>query len=210
MGRRQRGQGGVYQRRDGRWEGRIRIRGAGRRSFYARTRRDAVRRFGEARWALGQGLGVTAGTTSLRVFLQSWLLVGRTRLRPITLVTYARDVRRLTDLLGDIPLRNLTPGLIQSAYAGLLEVGFSKRTVEQTHAVLHRALDQAMHWGLTSRNPAALVSPPRSARREMTALSGDQLQRLLNLLPDKGSTKYSSLDLIMAMVNDPELLSEGE
>jgi integrase len=108
-------------------------------------------------------------------------LVCRTRLRPIPLVTYARDVRRLTDMLGDIPLRNLTPGLIQSAYAGLLEAGLSKRTVEQTHAVLHRALDQAMHWGLTSRNPAELVAAPRSPRREMTALSGDQLQELLRV-----------------------------
>ncbi len=181
MERRHRGTGGVYQRGDGRWEGRIRIRGGRRRSFYARTRRDVVTRLGQARWALGQGLGVSAGTTSLRIYLQSWLLVCRTRLRPITLVTYARDARRVTDVLGEIPLRNLTPGLIQSAYAGLLEAGFSKRTVEQTHAVLHRALDQAMHWGLTSRNPAELVTPPRSARREMTALSGDQLRQLLRV-----------------------------
>ena len=29
-------------------------------------------------------------------------------------------------MLGDIPLHNLTPGLIESADAGLLEAGFSK------------------------------------------------------------------------------------
>ncbi len=179
MERRQRGLGGVYQRADGRWEGRLRIRGGRRRSFYARSRRDAIRRVGEARWALGEGLGVSASTTSLRMYLQHWLMVCRTRLGPVTLVTYALDVRRLTSVLGDIPLRNLTPGLLQAAYAALLEQGFSKRTVEKTHAVLHRALDQAMHWGLTSRNPAEVVSPPRSVRREMTALSGNQLQRLL-------------------------------
>jgi integrase len=40
-------------------------------------------------------------------------------------------------------------------------------------------MDQAMHWGLIARNPTELVNPPRPARREMTALSGDQLQRLL-------------------------------
>jgi site-specific recombinase XerD len=173
--------GGVYQRGDGRWEGRIRIRGGRRRSFYARTRRDVVRRLGEARWALGQGLGVSARTTSLSAYLEYWLIVCRTRLRPITLVTYARDVRRLTTVLGDVPLRNLTPGLVQSAYAALLDHGFSKRTVEKTHAVLHRAMGQAMHWGLTVGNPTELVSPPRSAHREMTALSGDQLQQLLRV-----------------------------
>lgn len=36
-----------------------------------------------------------------------------------------------------------------------------------------------MHWGLTSRNPAQLVSPPRPGRREMTALSSEQLRCLL-------------------------------
>jgi hypothetical protein len=109
MDRRHRGLGGVYQRRDGRWEGRIRTRGGPRRSFYARTRRDVVRRLSEARWALGQGLAVSARTTSLRVYLQHWLLVCRTRLRPMTLVTYSRDVRRLTVVFGEVPLRHLTP-----------------------------------------------------------------------------------------------------
>ena len=42
----------------------------------------------------------------MRAFLEYWLMVCQTRLRPITLVTYARDVRRLTAVLGDIPLRN--------------------------------------------------------------------------------------------------------
>ena len=116
------------------------------------------------------------------------LWVCRTRLRPITLVTYARDVRRLTAVLGDIPLRNLTPGLIQSAYNALLDQGFSKRTVEKTHAVLHRAMDQAMHWGLTARNPTELVSPPRPVRREMTALTGSQFGQLLRVT--EGSRWY--------------------
>lgn len=188
MDRRQQGLGGVYQRRDGRWEGRLRIRGGPRRSFYGRSRRDVIRRLGEARWALGQGLVVTAGTTSLRVYLQSWLMVCRTRLRPITMVTYARDARRLADVLGDTPVRSLTPGLIQSAYAALLDQGFSKRTVEKTHAVLHRAMDQAMHWGLTARNPTELVSPPRPVRREMTALTGSQFRQLLQVT--EGSRWY--------------------
>jgi integrase len=109
-------------------------------------------------------------------------------LRPITLVTYARDVRRLTDVLGDVPLRNLTPGLVQSAYTALLDQGFSKRTVEKTHAVLHRAMDQAMHWGLTVRNPTELVSPPRPTRREMTALTTGQFRELLRFT--EGSRWY--------------------
>ncbi len=179
MGKRRTGFGAVYRRRDGRWEGQIRIRGGRRRSFYAHSRRDLIHKLADARWALGEGLPVSAGTQSLRAYLEYWLLVCRSRLRPVTMVTYARDVRRVTGVLGDVPLRRLAPGLIQSAYASLIAQGFSKRTVEKTHAVLHRALDQAMHWGLTMRNPTELVSPPRPARREMTALTGGQLRQLL-------------------------------
>ncbi|MDQ6946005.1 MAG: site-specific integrase [Actinomycetota bacterium] len=188
MARRNRGLGAVFLRADGRWEGQIRIGGGRRRSFYAHTRRDLVHKLADARWALGEGLPVSAGTQSLRAYLEYWLMVCRTRLRPITLVIYARDVRRLTAVLGDVPLRNLTPGLIQSAYAVLLDQGFSKRTVEKTHAVLHRAMDQAMHWGLTARNPTELVSPPRPVRREMTALTGSQFAQLLRVT--EGSRWY--------------------
>src|SRR5712691_962170 len=68
MGKRQRGYGAVYRWRDGRWEGQIRIPGGGRRSFYAKTRRDVIHRLSQERWALGQGLPVSAGTTSLETF----------------------------------------------------------------------------------------------------------------------------------------------
>jgi integrase len=179
MARRNRGLGAVFLRADGRWEGQIRIGGGRRRSFYARTRRDLVHKLAaDARWALGEGLPVNAGTQSLRAYLEYWLMIRGIRLRPITMVAYARDVSRLTAVLGDVPLRSLTPGLVQSAYAAL-DQGFSKRTVEKTHAVLHRAMDQAMHWGPTLRNPTELVSPPRPARREMTALTGAQFRQLL-------------------------------
>ncbi len=75
MGKRTRGCGAVYHRPDGRWEGQIRIPGGGRRSFYARTRRDVIHRLSEARWALGQGLPVSAGTTSLAILFGRWLAV---------------------------------------------------------------------------------------------------------------------------------------
>jgi integrase len=129
MDKRKQGFGAVYRRRDGRWEGQIRIRGGPRRSFYARTRKDAIHKLAEARWTLGQGLPVTSG---------------------------AQPAQGLLHLLAD-----RQPGAPPARH------------------VLHRALSHAMHWGLTGRNPAQLVSPPRPGRREMTALSGAQFQRLL-------------------------------
>jgi hypothetical protein len=57
------------------------------------SRRDPSHKLVDARWALGEGLPVSAGTQSLRAYLEYWLVICRTRLRPITVVTYARDVR---------------------------------------------------------------------------------------------------------------------
>ncbi len=82
MARRNRGLGAVFLRADGRWEGQIRIGGGRRRSFYAHTRRDLVHKLADARWALGEGLPVSARTQSLRAYLEYWLIVCRTRLRP--------------------------------------------------------------------------------------------------------------------------------
>jgi integrase len=81
--------------------------------------------------------------------------------------------------LGRVPLVRLNPLIIQSAYARLEASGLSPRTVFQTHAVLHRALDQAQHWGLVKSNPTELVALPRPHQKEMTALSGAQLALLL-------------------------------
>ena len=130
MGKRQAGFGAVYRRRDGRWEGQIRIPGGRRRSFYGHSRRDLIHKLAETRWALGEGLPVSAGTQSLRAYLEYWLMVCRTRLTPITLITlitHSRYVRRLTNVLGDVPLRRLTPGLIQSVYTSELALGLSSQ-----------------------------------------------------------------------------------
>jgi hypothetical protein len=176
MGKRSRGYGAVYWRPDGRWEGQIRIPGGGRRSFYARTRRDVIHRLSEARWALGQGLPVSAGTTSLETYLGRWLALTESRLRPSTVRAYRLDAQRLLPFLGRVPLRSLTPGMIVSTYASLLQSGLSARSVEQTHCVLHLGLKQAMHCGIIGRNPSELVTSPRPRTREMTALNRSQLK----------------------------------
>ena len=48
MGKRANGQGAVYLRGDGRWEGQLRLPAGGRKSVSARTRRDLLRKLREA------------------------------------------------------------------------------------------------------------------------------------------------------------------
>lgn len=48
-----------------------------------------------------------------------------------------------------------------------------------THAVLRRALKQAVRWGVVSRNVCDAVDPPRVQKPEIAALSAQQVQALL-------------------------------
>ncbi len=56
----------------------------------------------------------------------------------------------------------------------------SASSVAHLHTVLHTALAQAEAWGVVPRNVARLVRPPRSPRREMTALTPEQVGGFLN------------------------------
>lgn len=57
---------------------------------------------------------------------------------------------------------------------------YSPRTVQQCHAVLHRALDRAVKWGYAPRNVADAVDPPRVPKHEITPPSLADLARFLS------------------------------
>ncbi len=173
------GSGAIKLRSDGRWEGQLRLAVGSRKYVYAHSRADLVVRLREERWRLAYGIPVRANGLQLGQFLREWLAVTRSRVRPRTFDAYELSLHRIERLLGTVPLTRLNPHLIQRAYAELLANGLSPRTVLQSHAVLHRALKQARHWGLTNALPTDLVAVHRPRQREMRALSAAQLSVLL-------------------------------
>jgi integrase len=179
MAKRKRGEGAVYRRSDGRWEAQLRLPNGQRKSIYAHSRRRAVARLADIAWRVDHGLPLQAAKRRVGDYLDYWLEVTRRRVRPTTYEAYELNVRRLQPHLGSLPLARLDAAVIQVTYDRVLSAGLSPRSVEQMHAVLHRALYQAMHWGLLAHNPTELVAPPRPKKREMTALTLAQLQCLL-------------------------------
>jgi integrase len=87
--------------------------------------------------------------------------------------------KHIIPLLGHIQLQRLTPLQIQSFYAKKLDEGLSAKRVRGFHAVLHRALENAVKWNLVARNVCDLVTPPVPQRHEIQTLTSDQVQRLL-------------------------------
>jgi integrase len=71
------------------------------------------------------------------------------------------------------------PQHIQAFYMEKLKGGLKSSTVALIHAVLHKALENAVKWNLVSRNVASLVSVPHSDPHEVRALTSDEARRLI-------------------------------
>ncbi|HEY2598431.1 MAG TPA: tyrosine-type recombinase/integrase [Candidatus Dormibacteraeota bacterium] len=150
-----------------------------RTTLYGNTKAEVQAKLRQLLRDRDQGVAVGAPSVSLANYLARWLdEAARLKLRPRTFASYDLNVRRLNPLIGRVRLNQLTPQIIQGAYARLLQQGLAPRTVRQTHVVLHSALRQAMRWGMVGRNAADGVIIPRPEPSEMATLSAAQLQTL--------------------------------
>ncbi len=105
-----------------------------------------------------------AGKETVRVYLTRWLTAVEPTLKPATFRRYGDMVRlHIVPMIGDVRLAKLSPLDIQRLYAERLAAGLSPTTVSNLHAMLHRAIEQAVRWGLLARNVTEMVDPPRRA-----------------------------------------------
>jgi len=173
------GEGTIYRRRDGRWEAAVRLDGRRWRTC-AQARPEVARRLAAAVQTHHAGLPVPVRPPTVSRFLTSWLAGVEPQIRHRTWRRYAQLLRtHAVPAIGALTLPKLMPQHLQALYADRLRSGLSHATVVHLHAVLHHALADATRWGLVGRNVADLVRPPRRVRKEMTTLSPEQAQRLM-------------------------------
>lgn len=171
-------------RADGLWVGRYSVVEDGsvkRPVIYGKTRAEVAGKLRLALASRDRGERAPARET-VADYLAKWHESTRPQLREASWVRQGDTVRlHLTPLLGQLQLRKLSPEDVSRAYARLLvgERAIAPATVRRVHAVLHRALGQAVVWRILQVNVASLARPPRVPRREMTSLSPAQARELL-------------------------------
>lgn len=184
MRRREKGEGGVTYRADGRWQATYIGSDDRRHYLYAPTRKEAAAALAVALRDKDLGLYVGGPAQTVEQYLASWLGHAGGRLSPRTLERYAGQVRiHVVPAIGGIAVRKLTPQHLADLYAQLAP-GLSNASIAHLHRVLHSAFDQALRWNLIARNPAAAVRPPRPSRRAMTVLTPDEVRALLEAVTD--------------------------
>jgi integrase len=140
------------------------------------------------------GKKLASATITLNRYLDRWLeLAARPKLRIKSLADYTSLLSRyIRPALGERKLSELAPLDVQSAVDRMNQKKLSPRTVGYTHAVLHAALEQAVHWRLLKQNPASGVALPKPTRAEMRVLAPDEARRFLSLaLPTKYGTLFA-------------------
>jgi integrase len=157
-----------------------------RRYVSGKTKEVARNKLRQARGDAERGLVSDGGNVKLSEYLTRWLNESvRGSVKPITHQSYEMLVdKHMVPALGNVRLSTLTPAHLQGFYRSKLDSGLSPRTVQYIHVVLHRALKQALRWGLVVRNVAEAVDPPRVAKKEVTPLSPEQTRAFLQAARD--------------------------
>ncbi len=163
MPRRGKGEGSIFQRKDGRWAAFVTI-GYGpdgkqrKRWVYGRTRREVAEALARLLPRAGYGL-IQPTRLRLGEWLERWA-DERARskgLRPSTVQNY-RNYQQLLKPLAATPLTRLSPLAIRARFAELAELSPSTR--RHLYQFLRAALRDAVRVGLLEANPMDAVDPP--------------------------------------------------
>ncbi len=128
------------------------------------TRREAEAFLADQLRRLGDGSYAQPSKETVSEYLAAWLPAVEGTLRPLSIQQYQQVIRlRINPSLGRVRLQSLSPAHLNGLYAELEHAGLSTSTRRGTHAVLHRALRDAVRWGKLTRNPADLADPRAGA-----------------------------------------------
>lgn len=190
MARRSNGEGTIYKRKDGRYEGRIplgRDPSTGRmryRYVYGDSQKEALANFKKAQQEIAEGKYVIAVKGNLAEWLDYWLYNHKAAyVERSTLDTYEWNIKAsIIPHLGQIELSKLETMQIQQFYTHLLKVGNkSTSVVKKIHSIMSMALDQAVREKRIAFNPAKACSIPKVSFKEKLVLDKEARVKFIEL-----------------------------
>jgi integrase len=140
--------------------------GPKRKTIYSKKREEVAEKLADALSDRNKGLIFDDEKTTVEEYITRWLEdSAKGNLAPRTYSNYHLQVRRhIIPALGRKKLSKLSPANIQALYAAKLRDGLAPSSVRYIHAVLHRALDQAVKWNMIPATPPPPLTRPRSAK----------------------------------------------
>jgi len=162
------------------------------------TKKEAKHLLNEIEATIVRGEYQQPSSHTVATYLEEWLVHTLGVIGENTFANYSMVVHKhLIPGLGTIKLDQLTPLQIQRYYATLQQPGsnrnstrhpraLSPKTIKNIHGIFHRALAQAVRWGVRSTNPADAVDIPKQTRSKIKAATPDELLRIMAAIDDAG------------------------
>ena len=215
------GEGSVFLRKDGRWEGRIVVdyKDNGNpitKNVTAKNEVECREKLEKLKKEVAHLIGRLSKKPKPDMPFGDWIdLWYQTYCKPtIRATTQAgyedRIYLHIIPHIGDIPLDRLTQNDLQTFYgkikkSGRLQyvdkfgAGLSDRMVRAVHASCRSSLERAVQDGLITRNPAVGCKLPPKKAREMEVLCKEELRRFLLQAKEDGFYEMFMLDLATGM-----------
>ena len=180
--RRGKGEGTIFQRKDGLWQGAVTIgyTNAGkqrRKTVYGKTQREVKDKIDKLKGQLTIGI---LSDSRLKDYLGRWLEQRQRHLKPRTIDSYRYSIDTyILPRLGDVRLDKLLPLDVQTALGEIADTA-GARTSNLCRAILFAALRQAVKWQLLAFNPVQAVAKVKEEKRDMVIWSPDEAARFLD------------------------------
>lgn len=174
--RRQYGDGGLYQRGDGRWVGVIEAgwtREGTRRRITVTGKTEAIVRSKLKERKRDIARGQTAETrrrVTVKAWARQWQQITVNGVRPNTATTDDAAVKWIVETIGNRDLSSLSPADVRSVRTAITDSGLSTSTALRYHSVLMRMLKAARQEGYEVKDAALSTRPPKAAANDRTRM----------------------------------------
>ena len=217
MAKRKYGEGSIFLRKDGRWEGRVVV--GYKENGNPKTKNVTAKTQAECMEKL-QALKEQCGRTTDRLkpdmpfgdWMDFWYQnFSKPKIRETTMECYENRIyNHIIPEIGKIPLCKLTQNDLQQFYARLKKggrrrlveyygEGLSDRMVRSCHTTCRTALEKAVTEGLITTNPAIGCRLPPKKAKEMQVLTQDEIRRFLIQAHEEGYYEFFLLELTTGM-----------
>lgn len=217
MARTKRGDGSVFQRKDGKWEGRIVVGyndsgNAKTRSVTAKTKTECKQKLAKLREECGRRSENIKPDMLFGDWIDFWYQnFSKPKLRKSTQSCYeGRIYTHIIPNLGKFPLNKLSQNDLQQFYANLKKngrkihtdiygTGLSDRMVKSIHTACRTSLEKAVSEGLIKNNPAVGCKLPPKRGMEMQVLSQPEITRFLMQAKEEGYYEMFLLEFLCGL-----------
>ena len=158
MGRRTRGDGSIYKRKDGRWCGKYVDANGKTRYVYGKTKTEVRTKLTKAIADKDAGIVYDAGMLTVAEYLDRWLGSVKDTVRPGAFRRYEESCRiHINPALGRVRLSRLNALQLQTLYRNKLENGLSPRAVQIIHATIKFLLNQMVLPPMIGESTGGLI-----------------------------------------------------